>query len=317
LTFADPGAADDAVRLQQTNEQDSVNPASPSAEIPTRALTQATQELAGESVGEGGGRTAPDFENAPAVNCESRQFELEMTSSTYDTLWLDIRAAPFKHLDPLCREVWAQHAAGKLTDGEAQGLAEMIRDRQRPEMACRTRQVVRVSVGLSGTNRPSRRRPPRSPDRRRSLERRRRLSAAGLMPPGIACKLTLGERAALYIVAMEVRARGQCNLYVDAVAGRAGVSRSTVKNALRMAKRLGLITVDERRIGHRYNDSNRVRIVSWEWLVWLAHGRKETVKNLTTTSNQYFNPGKFCRVERPKVADRTRGEARAVPKAGP
>ena len=53
----------------------------------------------------------------------------------------------------------------------------------------------RIIVGLSGTNRQSRRRPPRSPDRKRSLERRRRLSAAGLMPPGLACKFTLGERA--------------------------------------------------------------------------------------------------------------------------
>ena len=65
-----------------------------------------------------------------------------------------------------------------------------------------------------------------------------------------------------------------------------------------MAKRLGLITVDERRIGYRYNDSNRVRIVSREWLAWLAHGQKETVRNLTTTSNQYFHPGKSCRGER-------------------
>ena len=49
----------------------------------------------------------PQTENAPAANCEFRQRQLEMTSSTYETLWLDIRGAPFKHLDPLCREVWA------------------------------------------------------------------------------------------------------------------------------------------------------------------------------------------------------------------
>ena len=56
---------------------------------------------------EPGFRAASDSENAPAANCESRQRQLEMTSSTYETLWLDIRGAPFKHLDPLCREVWA------------------------------------------------------------------------------------------------------------------------------------------------------------------------------------------------------------------
>jgi hypothetical protein len=209
-----------------------------------------------------------------------------------DSLALEIDRAHVKHLDYLARQLWAAHANGTLDDATAQGLAETLRERQRvggqrpgPQDAPAAISVNRAA-GLQ-------RRPPRSPDRQRSLERRRRLSAAGMMPPGIALKFTVGERAALYVVATEVKRRGQCDLYVDQIAAFAGVGRSTCKNALRMAKRLGLITVDERRIGYRYNDANRVRIVSKEWLAWLAHGQKETVNFLTRTTNQDFKRSAF------------------------
>ena len=55
------------------------------------------------------------------------------------------------------------------------------------------------------------------------------------------------------------------------------------RNAQRTAKRLGLIQIDERRLSRRYNDANRITIISREWLAWLAHGRKETVKNVKPT----------------------------------
>jgi hypothetical protein len=87
----------------------------------------------------------------------------------------------------------------------------------------------------------------------------------------------------LYVVATEVERHGQCDLYIDQIAAFAGVGRSTCRNALREAKRLGLIQVEERRLSWRYNDANRITIVSREWLVWLAHGRKETVKKSRPT----------------------------------
>jgi len=36
---------------------------------------------------------------------------------------------------------------------------------------------------------------------------------------------------------------------------------------VRTAKRLGLIKVDERRLSRRYNDANRITIISREWCV--------------------------------------------------
>ena len=156
-------------------------------------------------------------------------------------------------------------------------------------MACRARQVVRVSHAgdppitavLSGTNsRPTsvacRRnlRLPRSPDRQRSLERRRRLSAAGLMPPGLALRFTVGERAVLYVIATEIRRRGQCDLYVDQIAAFSGTSRSTTKNAIREARRLKLIDVQAWKQAPDWNGPNRITIISGEWLSWLEHGRE-------------------------------------------
>jgi hypothetical protein len=299
--MAETGAANDRAHLQ--HEQDSVNLESPSAEIPNRALAQATHGPAGESAGGEGGRTALHSQNAPAPNCESRQFELEMTTSAYDSLWLDIRAAPLKHLDPLCREVWARHAAGKLTDGEAQGLAEMIRDRQRPEMACRTRQVVRVSHAADPSRRspstdPARvaRRAPRSPDRMRSLERRRKECSLGWLPPAIAARFSEAERAALAVIAKEIKVKGECTLFNDQLAAYAGVSPSTVKNAKRRAKWLGLIEVTEWKLAPDWNAASRIKIVSPEWAMWLTHHRepKMTGKRLATTRNQKDKRSRFA-----------------------
>jgi transposase len=110
-----------------------------------------------------------------------------------------------------------------------------------------------------------------------------------MMPPGLAAQFTVGERAVLYVVATEVKRHGQCDLYTDQIAAFAGVGRSTARNALRQAKRLGLIQVEERRLSRRYNDANRITIISREWRVWLAHGsRRETVKNSKPTYQPIF-----------------------------
>jgi hypothetical protein len=195
-----------------------------------------------------------------------------MHSALFDTLALDIERLPRKHLDELCRRVWAALADGMLTEDEAQTLDEMARDRRRPPP-----QAIPAP--------PPRPKPrPRSPDRQRSLERRRRLSAAGMLPPVLACRFTLGERAVLYVIATEVSRRGRCDLYVDQIAAFAGVSRSTAKNAIREARKLGVIEVEPWKQAPDWNGPSRIRIVDKAWLTWLAHAAKKmTVKNLTTT----------------------------------
>jgi hypothetical protein len=193
----------------------------------------------------------------------------------FDTFALDIERAPREHLDVLCSNFWRAYANGELSDDEAQSLAELARDRQRPKPPPKPLPPRQA------------RRPPHSPDRQRSLERRRRLSAAGMMPPGLAMQFTVGERAVLYVIAQQVKLRGQCDLYIDQIAAFAGVCRTTARNAQRTAKRLGLIQIDERRLSRRYNDANRIAIVSREWLVWLAHGQ-QSVKKTKPTQQPYF-----------------------------
>jgi len=69
-----------------------------------------------------------------------------------------------------------------------------------------------------------------------------------------------------------------------------------VKNAVREAARLGLLTVQERRREGRRNLPNVVRIVSKEWTTWLARGGRSSrpqaepsigVKKITPTDNSY------------------------------
>ena len=106
----------------------------------------------------------------------------------------------------------------------------------------------------------------------------------------------------LYVIATEVKRRGQCDLYNGQIAAFAGVGPTTARNALRAAKRLGLIEVDERRLSRRYNDANRITIVSREWLAWLAHGQKETVKNVKPTYQPKFQYRRLNASTRPAQA---------------
>src|SRR4051794_41391327 len=86
-----------------------------------------------------------------------------------------------------------------------------------------------------------------------------------MLPSLMTLRFTVGELAVLRIVGDEVRQHGRCDRCVDELAARAGVCRSLVKNALRTAARLGLVTVEERRREGRRNLPNVIRIVSREW----------------------------------------------------
>ncbi len=106
------------------------------------------------------------------------------------------------------------------------------------------------------------------------MERRRRWAASGRLPPGLAARFTLAEQAVLALVATETARRGDCRLAVGHLAAIVGVAETTVRNAIREAAKLGLVTVEERRITGFRNDTNIVRIVAPEWTAWLHLARK-------------------------------------------
>ncbi|WP_157628132.1 hypothetical protein [Ensifer sp. BR816] len=76
-----------------------------------------------------------------------------------------------------------------------------------------------------------------SPDREASWRRKRTFGGCGAMPAAFRQMYTEGERAALTVVANDVKARGECDRPLDGIAAIAGVCRTTVQNALRAAKR--------------------------------------------------------------------------------
>src|SRR4051794_17569378 len=197
-----------------------------------------------------------------------------------------VEASPRVELAKVASLLWRAYAAGQISEDQASELSEMIESRR----------------ALPAAPKPIQRRlgsRPRSPA---SMERRRRWAASGCLPPALAARFTLAEQAALAVVAAERRRRGDCRLTraiptftepVELVQRRAfssvwfrlnrkrsnqeiadvaGVSITTVKNALRVARTINLISVEERRLSAFRNAPNIVRIVSPEWRAWLRLG---------------------------------------------
>jgi len=166
-------------------------------------------------------------------------------------------------LDDISRLTWHAHSEGCLIDADAEAISAALQARR----AALARPIaVSHKKPLFGPAKPH----PRSSDRQASLERRRRQAMSGAVPAKIAASFTLGELAVLTVVAREVQRRGwACALPLDAIAALAGVSRSTTQNALRQARRLGLLEVKERRRRGLPSLTNVLKVISPEWISWL------------------------------------------------
>lgn len=112
---------------------------------------------------------------------------------------------------------------------------------------------------------------PRRTDPDASRARRRKWARDSSMPDGLRAHYTEGEAAALAVIANEVRKHGECSLPIDAIGAIAGVSRTTVQNAIRKARspERGHIAVELRPQVGRKNLPNIVRIISAYWMTWL------------------------------------------------
>src|SRR4051812_67120 len=164
-----------------------------------------------------------------------------------------VTAAPRSELGRLSETLWKAWGQGLVSDEEAQALSDLIEARR----------------ALPAAPKPVQRRlgsRPRSPA---SMERRRRWAASGALPPALASRFTAAETAVLAVIAAEVLRHSRCTLTVGHIAALAGVSETTVRNALRAARGLGLLTLEERRLTAWRNAPNVVRIVSREWQAWL------------------------------------------------
>lgn len=153
------------------------------------------------------------------------------------------------------------------------------------------------------------RRIQRRSDPSASKKRRRMLGGSSGLPDTIRHHYTEGERAALFVVAGEVRKRGYSDLPIDRIAATAGVGRTTVQNALREARRLGHVKVELRPRRGQKNDTNIVRIVSKEWLAWLKRGPSTGFKRLSTTKRQLSETGVLKYEQQKHRRSRTHGES--------
>ncbi len=234
-----------------------------------------------------------------------------------------IGRAPLTALDALARAVWQDLGAGTITSAEASAIVEAIEARRRAlKRPVQAHSPLRVSVvregekqapagNVAGSRAPARA-PARGPrqlvlriprpatyDRARSIRRRRGIAASGMMPGPLAERFTTGEQAVLAVIAGKIMEHGTCCLCLEAIAARSGTSRSTVKRAVKQARALGLIRVEERPRPGRKHLPSIIRIVSTAWLAWLKHRtRRIGVQSWTATDTDVFgkalegrNPG--------------------------
>lgn len=164
-----------------------------------------------------------------------------------------IRSATGDRLDAISMSIWKAHAAGQVGEEAVQALAEEI--------------AARKALGRAVA--PLKARSGSRPRSEASLARRRRWVAAGYLPPRIAANFTIGEQSVLGVVAAEMVHNGSCALTIGHIAALAGVGETTVRNALREATRLGLVTVEQRRVTAWRNAPNRVRLIAPDWVSWL------------------------------------------------
>lgn len=163
-------------------------------------------------------------------------------------------------------------------------------------------------------------RPQRSPDREKSIHRRRTLAATWPLPPVMAGMLTTSQVAYARIVGDEIALHGQCNRTLDEIAARGGMCRKTAKRAQDRLAELGWIKVQERPVQGRKHLSNVVSIVSAEWVTWIKMGPKPRSiggHSCPTTVNQSINTDRTERVERSQGAfERERGAKTEPPNGG-
>src|SRR4051812_10341431 len=169
-----------------------------------------------------------------------------------------VDACPRSSLPQISALLWRAYAAGQVTEAQASELSDRLEARR----------------AIPAPQRPAQRRVGSRPRSGASMERRRRWASSGALPPAIASRVTLAEQAVLSVVAAEHVKHGRCTLVLDHIAALAGVSRATVKRALREAQRLCLVRIEERRLSAWRNAPNVVTILSREWGAWLRMRRR-------------------------------------------
>jgi hypothetical protein len=211
----------------------------------------------------------PEASTANDLTCQTSaksNIEAKGLSGAASNLFGAINASQSAdQLHELARAIWQAWGAGAISENEASLLSGCI-ERRRPRGQATApgfhKPVGRLN-GRIGSRFTSRQR-PRSPDRKASRNRRRRLGGSSALPDTLRHHYTEGMRAVLCIIAGEVKHHGLCDMPIDKIAALAGVCRTTVQTTLHEARLLAHVKITERPVPGRKNLTNVVEITSRE-----------------------------------------------------
>src|SRR5260370_1193055 len=196
-------------------------------------------------------------------------------------------------LDAVARLIWERYGAGAVNDDEASYLTSCIERRRPISRRSSEGKFATVSKMNGPISRFMPRQRQRSPDRKASRDRRRKLGGSSALPDNLRRYYTEGQRAVLCIAAGEIKRHGVCDLPIDKIAALAGVCRTTVQTAMHEARRLHHIKITERPVPGRKSLSNLIEIPQSEWAVWIKRAPSAThriasnfVKMVSTTKSK-------------------------------
>jgi hypothetical protein len=196
-------------------------------------------------------------------------------------------------LDELAKALARASLSGAIREDEYQTLGETLDAKRLILKALASVSVSERRVLLQGRggNEPFPRRgqpggapsyfPPKRrairPDREESWHRKNRLGLSSPLPFHLERGFTVGQLAVLRIIADEFHAHGQCDRSLAEIAARAGVSESWAKQAIRVAKMEGLLSIEHRPQWRDKHKPNVITIVSDEWRVWIKRAPRRKV----------------------------------------
>ena len=207
----------------------------------------------------------------------------------------------FTQVDDIVKAAAQAFGAGGLSELEAESVFALAHARRQQIRSPRDISQKILVDGISKIQLPIPRGKPGGlpsyfPPKRRVLrertserwQRKNRLGMSSPLPFYLERDFTVGQLAVVRIIADDVFSKGRCTCTMLELADRAGVSLSWAKQALRIAKVLGLLAIEERPQWRAKHKPNIITIISDDWLTWIkrAPRRKALWAHQMTASEE-------------------------------
>jgi hypothetical protein len=180
--------------------------------------------------------------------------------------------------DPTEAAQWIDPAVAKLLIPYA-SIKETAKAYYAGEISFKEYEIFARDLGLVAPLPPAPppRRPPRpprsprqrSPDKERSVRRRKTLAQTKPLPPKFGCQLTFCELAYARLLADDFAKKGFTDDCHANMAARIGCCIETVVRSQNTLRSLGLIAVQHRPVPGRKSLPNLIKIIDTLWISWL------------------------------------------------